>query len=373
MNPGFNFSRSGGTNSTGIKLEDANLLGTGAVAEILATRAPSTAPAIRSICPTITAFNSWTAVRSQLRQLQRRGACAASPSRGRSTRSIRAARPPSPLLDDTQVDPLYDRGQIVDQFQDQHELVQAYYGWSAGLQERLGAALDRRPHLRRARVRSRQQLRGHDQPAARRPALHLPLHRVGPGAGRLPEALEPRPDRAHRGLRSSAWPPGRGSAGRSAGLGSSSSALIMNASANKGFREGNSTLLLYSDFSGRLQQGTLQNGILDVSARYYVEQSKNWLFFSTLTGDQGLEPRPRQPDSPRRRQRAARLPAALPGRHGAGAVQRRAALLHRLVPVPAVPGGRRDLLRHGPHLGQRAARAAEPGTAEGRRLRPALR
>jgi hemolysin activation/secretion protein len=61
----------------------------------------------------------------------------------------------------------------------------------------------------------------------------------------------------------------------------------MNASANKGFRAGNSTLLLYSDFSGRLHQGTLQNGILDASARYYVVQSKNWLFFSTLTGTKG--------------------------------------------------------------------------------------
>ena len=37
-------------------------------------------------------------------------------------------------LDDTQTDPLYDLGKMVDQFQDRHELVQAYYGWSTGLQ-----------------------------------------------------------------------------------------------------------------------------------------------------------------------------------------------------------------------------------------------
>ena len=30
LNPGFNFGRSGGTNSIGIKLEEVNLLGTGA-------------------------------------------------------------------------------------------------------------------------------------------------------------------------------------------------------------------------------------------------------------------------------------------------------------------------------------------------------
>ena len=59
------------------------------------------------------------------------------------------------------------------------------------------------------------------------------------------------------------------------------------ASANRGFRWGGSTLLLAGDFSGRLESGTLRNGIADAAVRYYVEQSKNWLFFTTLLGTKG--------------------------------------------------------------------------------------
>jgi hemolysin activation/secretion protein len=44
---------------------------------------------------------------------------------------------------------------------------------------------------------------------------------------------------------------------------------------------------LATDFSGRLEGGTLRNGLLDASARYYVEQSKNWLFYATLQGTKG--------------------------------------------------------------------------------------
>src|SRR5262249_37612973 len=38
-------------------------------------------------------------------------------------------------LDNTQTDPLYDLGQIVDQFSDHHTLLQSYFGWSRGLQD----------------------------------------------------------------------------------------------------------------------------------------------------------------------------------------------------------------------------------------------
>ena len=47
------------------------------------------------------------------------------------------------------------------------------------------------------------------------------------------------------------------------------------------------TLLLFGDFSGRVTGGQLDNGLLDASMRYYVEQSKNWLFFTTFLGTKG--------------------------------------------------------------------------------------
>ena len=36
-----------------------------------------------------------------------------------------------------------------------------------------------------------------------------------------------------------------------------------------------------------MTDGELRNGLLDASLRYYVEQSKNWLFFTTFLGTKG--------------------------------------------------------------------------------------
>jgi hemolysin activation/secretion protein len=44
---------------------------------------------------------------------------------------------------------------------------------------------------------------------------------------------------------------------------------------------------LFWDFSGRVTGGALQNGIMDGSVRYYNEQSKNWLFFTTVAATKG--------------------------------------------------------------------------------------
>ncbi|MBV9697306.1 MAG: hypothetical protein JO005_10295, partial [Gammaproteobacteria bacterium] len=39
---------------------------------------------------------------------------------------------------------------------------------------------------------------------------------------------------------------------------------------------------------GRLEGTALRNGVLDASVRYYVEQSKNWLFFTTFNATKGF-------------------------------------------------------------------------------------
>ena len=284
LNPGFNYSRSGGTNSTGLQLEEANLLGTGAALKYAYSSTVDRSGS--SVSLTDSHFlNSWTAVGLSYGNFsdgEQRGITVTRPFYSLDTRSAGSFA----AIHDTQIDPLYDLGQIVDQFQDKHELVQAYYGWSAGLKngwvQRWTAGLTYDEHVF-APV-SNSEGTTNLLPADRRftyPFIEWDLveddylklwnhdqigrtedYQLGMAAG------------ARLG-----W--------AQAGLGSSSSALIMNASANKGFREGKSTLLLYSDFSGRLQQGSLQNGLLNASARYYVEQSKNWLFFSTVNGTKG--------------------------------------------------------------------------------------
>jgi outer membrane protein assembly factor BamA len=186
------------------------------------------------------------------------------------------------------VDPLYDRGEIVDQFQDRHELVQGYYGWSKGLQDgwvrrwTTGVTYDEHEFDPVTNSNGTTNL----LPADRRllyPFIEFDL--VQNNFLKVWNHDEiARTEDFQIGTTASlrlGW--------AQDGLGSNMSALIMQGSAAKGFssENGSSTLLLYSDFAGRLEDGDLRNGVLNGSARYYREQSKNWLFFTTLQGTKG--------------------------------------------------------------------------------------
>ena len=284
LNPGFNFSRSGGANSTGLKLEESNLLGTGAGLKVSYSNTVDRSGSSIEMTDKH-AFNTWTSVDLAYGNF----------SDGH-VRLLNITRPFYSLdthnagslavLDAIQIDPLYDRGELVDQFQDAHKLLQAYYGWSAGLVNNwvqrwsFGVTYDEHNFERVSNADGTTNL----LPADRRfnyPFIEWDLvqndflklwnhDQIG------------RTEDYQLGVTASVrlgW--------ADTTFGSTTDALMMNASANRGFRLGVSTLLLASDFSGRLQQGTLHNGLLDGSVRYYVEQSKNWLFFSTINGTKG--------------------------------------------------------------------------------------
>jgi hemolysin activation/secretion protein len=71
-------------------------------------------------------------------------------------------------------------------------------------------------------------------------------------------------------------------------LGSSRSALLFHAAASQGAMLSDaSTLLMTTVFTGRVEDGTLHNGVLDSAIRYYLQQSKNWLFFTALHAANG--------------------------------------------------------------------------------------
>jgi hypothetical protein len=284
LNPGFNFGRSGGTNSTGAQLEEENLLGTGAALKYEYQSNVDRSGSSLDLSDK-TAFGTWTAVDLSFANL----------SDGH-TRGINVTRPfyaldtpwdaSGAILDATQIDPLYDLGKLVDQFQDRHTLLQAYYGWSAGLKDgwvqRWTAGMTYDEHLFAPVSNSN----GTTSllPADRRfvyPFIQWDL--VQDDYLKLWN---------HNQIaRTEDFTLGTTASVRlgfaQAGWGSTSSAVLMNASASKGFRNGGSTLLLSSDFSGRLEDHALQNGLLDGSVRYFVEQSKNWLFYTTLQGSRG--------------------------------------------------------------------------------------
>jgi len=284
LDPGFNYGRSGGTNSTGAKLEDANFLGTGSSINLGYTSNVDRSGYSVDLNDK-TAFGTWMAVDLNYGNFtdgNMRGISVMRPFYALDTRWAAGLA----ALDDTQTDPLYDRGNIIDQFQDRHQFVQSYYGWSAGLQNgwvqrwNVGFIYDEHTFAPVSNSSGTTNL----MPADRRFAYpyvewnlvqdeYLKLYNHDQ-IGRTEDfALG-----TNASLRI-------GYADRS--LGSSDSAIMVNGNANKGFRWGASTLLLASGFSGRIEDHALRNGLLDGSVRYYVVQSNNWLFFSTLTGTKG--------------------------------------------------------------------------------------
>jgi hypothetical protein len=287
LNPGFNYSRTGGTNSTGVQLEELNLAGTGTDIAVSRTTNVDRTESLLAVSNTH-AFGTWTSVALDYADNSDGHLHDFSINHPFYALDTREAAGVSGN-DDAQTDSLYDRGNIIDQFHAQHNFLQLYGGWSPGLKngwvQRLSGGLtydeyqfspvstwtgatvlpeDRRflyPWVEYDLVADDYvRLYNHDQ-ILRTEDFYLgtiATVRVG-------------------------W--------ADSALGSSRSALIFQSTAGRGFHDGGtSTLLLASDFSGRLENGTLYNGVADASVRYYVEQSSNWLFFTTLVGTKAWRP-----------------------------------------------------------------------------------
>ena len=279
LNPGFNFGRSGGTNSTGVQLEELNVLGSGVGLKV-AHKTDIDRTESQLEVSDMHAFGGWTVVDLNYANL----------SDGR-LRELLLNRPFYALdtrwagglsgRDDLQTDKLYDRGQIIDQFQDRHESAQVYGGWSNGLQNGwvrrwiTGVTYDERrfqPLSTSTGVSTIPQDRRFLYPWVQFDLVqdqYLKLFNHDQIA---------RTEDFYLGTAASARVGWADSA-----LGSSRSALMFHGTAGRGFADpGTSTLLLATDFFGRLERGVLTNTILDGSVRYYREQGRNWLFFTTL-------------------------------------------------------------------------------------------
>jgi hypothetical protein len=289
LNPGFNYSRTGGTNSTGVQLEELNLAGTGTDIAVSRTTNVDRTESLLAVSNQH-AFGTWTAISlayADNSDGHLHDFAVNHPFYALDTREAAGVSG----NDDAQTDYLYDRGNIIDEFHSQHNFLSAYGGWSPGLQngwvQRLSSGVtydeyqfsplplstwagptllpdDRRflyPWVEYDLVADDYvRLYNHDQ-ILRTEDFYLGTMatlRVG-------------------------W--------ADSALGSSRSALIFQSTAGRGYGgAGTSTLLLASDFSGRVQNGTLYNGVADASVRYYLEQSSNWLFFTTLVGTKAWRP-----------------------------------------------------------------------------------
>jgi hypothetical protein len=281
LNPGLSFTRTGGENTVGVELEELNLLGTGTDLELSHVSGVDRDSNMieykdRHI------LDSWVRVR----------AAYADNSDG-SFKALEVERPFYALdsrwaagvflQDDDHVQPLYDRGKVVDEFGTQRQFASAFWGWSAGLHN---------GWVRRWRVGATYDDSEFSQIAG---STLVPENRklVYPWVGF--ELLQDDYDRFrnhdqigrtedfHLGLRFGAYV---GFADRA--YGADRSAWIFSAGMNHGSGSADrSALLLSSAFKGRYESGELRNAVFDAAARYYVRQSERRLFFTALEASVG--------------------------------------------------------------------------------------
>ena len=131
LDPGFNFGRSGGSNSTGVSLQELNIFGTGSAVGIGHKSAVDRSESSVSFANSH-AFGTWTMVSLNYAQLSdgvMKQAVINSPFYSLDTHYAGGVVAQA----NDQVDHLYDRGNVIDQYHDHAVFAQAYAGWSAGL------------------------------------------------------------------------------------------------------------------------------------------------------------------------------------------------------------------------------------------------
>ena len=281
LNPGFNFSRSGGKSSSGFQVEDINFLGTGTAIKLqhsnLVDRTESDVEVSNQHV-----FNTWTQVDVAYGQL----------SDGRLRRlivnrpfySLEARRAGGVMLTDSTLDhSLYDRGRVIDKFLQSDRNFQLYGGWSSGLE--------------------------HGWTRRYSAGLTYDEHRFGPAPAALWSGPELLPGNRkfvypwvqfdlvqdefiklhnHNQIdRTEDFDVGAylnarvGWAPRS--FGSTRDAVKIRLAAGDGYLFGRGdTLLVAGTASGRIEHGVLRNGLVSASLTNFDEQSSQWLFYSAL-------------------------------------------------------------------------------------------
>jgi outer membrane protein assembly factor BamA len=285
LDPGFNYGRSGGTNSTGVSLQELNILGTGSAVGIGHKSAVDRSGSSISFANTH-AFGTWTMVNLNYAQLSdgsMRQAIINSPFYSLETHHAGGLVAQS--ID--QSDHLYDRGQVINQFHDHSVYAQAYAGWSAGLDHgwvrrwSVGITYDERRFSPDTTWPGVTRLLPEDRRFAY-PWIRFDLIQDRyvtlenrDQIGRIEDFSLGTYVTAQLGWADSAF-------------GSSRSAAHFMLAAGRGAMPTvNTTLLTTSVFTGRVEEGTLRNGVLAAAVRYYVQQSRDLLFFTTLRAANG--------------------------------------------------------------------------------------
>ncbi len=282
LNPGVSFGRSGGRNTSGIELEELNLLGTGTALSVSRKN---------GVDRDSTRFSFQNAHVRGSRVALDLGY--ASNSDG-SNKSLSVARPFYALestwaagvsmSDDDRVVSLYDLGKVKDEFRDRRRFLRIDAGLSRGLidgwVQRWGAGIvydeNRFGAAQNTTV----------LPADRKFVYPVLTYELLQDRYRTQENYDQigRTEDFHFGLRLAA---SLGYAAES--LGSKRDAWLYGASLSKGygFNDRRDSLLLSMSLSGRSVDGSTENRLLSAEAKFYRRISDRRLLFATLRAESG--------------------------------------------------------------------------------------
>ncbi len=282
LDPGFSAGRSGGANSSGIRLKEYNLLGTGvAVSFGHSTNVDRSSNEFQ--VSNDRAFGTWTALAYSHASNSDGRSDAASIVRPFYALDTRWAAGITASKDD-RIESIYNAGNVVSEYRHRENQAEIFGGWSAGLIDGWVQRYSLGVNLQDDAFAI--------EPGVVAPAQLAPDRKlVGPFLRyeliedryerELNRNLIGRPEFFALGLNAKAqlgW--------ASTGFGSSENALLLSASVSRGFEPApGHTLITAAKFSGQSADGQVQRLSLGAQAQYYLPQGKRWLFYAAAAAD----------------------------------------------------------------------------------------
>ena len=280
--PGVSVARSGGTNSSGIRLREYNFLGTGTTLGFTHTSDVDRS-SDQLLLSNERIFGTRTAANLSLARNSDGYRDAASVVRPFYSLDARWAAGAA-AVKDSRIEAVYNAGNVVSQYRHRQEVAEAGAGWSRGRVDgwvqrySVGVSLLDNTYA--------------DEPGlVAPPALNQDERFIGPFVRY--ELIEDRyakvtnrdmigtPEFFNLGLAVKmqlGW--------ASTSLGSSQDTLLYAASVDRGFEPSpNDTLLAGAAVAGRYAGGRIGKQLFGVQGKYYREQGKGWLFYAAAAGD----------------------------------------------------------------------------------------
>jgi hypothetical protein len=287
LQPGIKFSRAGGTNTSGITIDERNLLGTGAFLGIRNITDVDRSGTEFEIADRH-AFGGWYDVnyrRGWLSDGKRQSLALARPFYALDSRWAAGIS----VLEDERIDPLYNSGILIGQYSHAQKGIEVFGGWSEGLVD---------SWTRRYSIGLKHDANTYGPAASALPPVQPPPdERIAAPFFRF-EAIEDsyqklknrdqieRAEYFAMGFQSSVQ------LGRAlTSLGSSNNLWLYEGSISNGFEiMPQNALLLSASLSGKYWSGISEKHLLNGSVRYYIPQSEHTLLFMSIEGSAVTNP-----------------------------------------------------------------------------------